>query len=102
MPPDFLGAVAAVAGRRGKPRLNTGVGRGGGADRRGGCWFGLDAYFVTTEVAAFGGAHLRNGGVGLRVVVIGVPEKKADAAFLFRYFNLNFNIFRRVSLGAPG
>src|ERR1700732_689321 len=102
MPPDFLGAVAAVTGRRGEIRLYTGAGRGGGADRRGGCWFGLDAYFVTPEVAAFGGAHLRHGGVGLRVVVIGVPEKKADAAFLLRYLNLNFNILGRVSLGAPG
>src|SRR5437899_7065277 len=102
VPPDFLSAVAAVAGRRGKPRLYTGVGRGGRGCRRGWGWFGLGTYFVSSEVAAFGGSHLRHGSVGLRVVVIGVPEEKADAAFLFRNLNLNFNIFRRVSLGAPG
>src|SRR5229473_5516077 len=105
VPPDFLGAVSAVAGRRGKPRLYTGVGHGcgrGGGYRRGWGGFGLDAYFIATEVTAFGSAHFRHGGVGLRIIVIGIPEKKADAAFLFRYFDLNFNILGRISPGAPG
>src|SRR5713226_9417032 len=106
VPPDFLGAVSAVAGRRGLARLHTGVGhgcgRGGGGDRRGCDRFGLDAYFIATEVTAFGSAHFRHGGVGLRIIVIGIPEKKADATFLFRYFDLNFNILGRISPGAPG
>src|SRR5208283_89670 len=108
--PDFLRGVGAVAGRRGKPRLYVCVGRGYGNGRGyGGCrccggWFLLGAYFVSAEITVFvlGGSHFWHGGIGFRVVVIGVPEKKAYAAFLFRYLYLYFNILGRVSLGAPG
>src|SRR5271170_7606789 len=64
--------------------------------------FGLDTYFVPSEVAAFGSSHFWHGRIGLRVIVVGVPEEKSYAAFLFRCFDLNFYILRRVSLGTPG
>src|SRR5581483_6373171 len=50
----------------------SGGDRGSGAGRQ----------FVSSEVLAFGGAHLGHGGVGLAVVVIGVPEEKSVAALV--------------------
>src|SRR5580658_103551 len=109
VPIDFLIVVSVdgdefgLSGRYGCVHV-AGDGRGVRCNRRGCHRFGLGAHFVAAEVAAFvfGGTHFRHGGVGLRVVVIGVPEEKADAAFLFRDLGLNLNVLGRVRLGAPG
>src|SRR5579864_1618632 len=56
---------------------------------------------VPAEILAFGGAHLRHGGVRLAVVVVGVPEKKSDATFVLCGQDLDFNVFGRIGFGAP-
>ena len=110
MAPDFLVGAGGGGGRRSSPRLCGWVGGGywrgsyGGGGGFGFLAYFFLAYFVSAEVAAFivCGLHFGHGGVGLGVIVVGVPEKKADSAFLFGHFDLDFNILGRVSPGAPG
>src|SRR5208282_799205 len=104
---DLLWRVRVVVEGHCDPRFCVCAGRGGCIDRSNGdsCRrFWLGAYFVTTEeaVLVLVGPHFRHSGVRLRVIVVGIPEEESYSAFLFRYFNLHFDILRRVSLGAPG
>src|ERR1700693_5490762 len=68
------GGLPGCVGNRAKPRLNY-VGQ-----------------FISPEILAFSGSHLRHGGVGLAVIVTGIPEQKANSAGLFRRLDLHFNI----------
>src|SRR5262249_48744238 len=57
--------------------------------------------FVSPEVLTLSRSHLRHGGIWFAVIIIGIPEQEADPAFVFCYFYLHFNVFRRVRLGSP-
>src|SRR5215831_1196330 len=77
------------------------AGAGGGGRRRGRC-LGDGRQFIAAEVLVFRSAHFGHGYEGLRVIVVGVPEQEADAAFLLGDVYLRLDVFRRVGLGAPG
>ena len=86
----------------------TGLKRWALLDRGQCCLGGGHWEFVAAEVFGVGfgffrvgGLHFGHGFVGLAVVVGGVPEQEADAAFFFGGFYLNLDVFGRVGFGAP-
>src|SRR5215469_8807815 len=60
------------------------------------------AYLISPEVLPLRGLHLRHSCIRLAVVVIGVPEEESDSALVLSRQDLDFDVFRRVGLGAPG
>src|ERR1017187_1065661 len=101
VPPDLRSVFGlhrtALAARHGSSSIRGRVSRSAGS-----CWhrrtgnpnLGLHANLIAPEVLPLGGPHLRHRRVGFGVVVIGVPEKKADAALLLRDLDLHFHILR--------
>src|ERR1700677_1036470 len=76
-------------------------GRRSSANRSPNDRFNLRPHFIAAEVAPLGRAHFRHGGIRFRVVVVSIPEQETVPTLLFRCLDLDFNILRRVSLGAP-
>src|SRR5208283_4578827 len=101
--------MGAARGRRlrisgvGAGRSNGGNGGRSGAGYAG---FRLGSDFISAKepvlVFGVGGAHFGHRGVGLGIIVVGIPEQKADTTLLFRDLNLYLNILWRVRLGSPG
>src|SRR2546430_7456433 len=57
--------------------------------------------FIPSEVLSLDQLHLRHGRIRLAVVVACIPEEKSNATLILRGQYLNFDVFRRISLGPP-
>src|ERR1035438_4740757 len=118
VPPDFLSLRTAVA-RSAGGLCGSGLAAGGGSlgmdagggsghrdssghRRAGYASLSFHPNLIAAEVLALGRPHLGHGRIGLGVIIISIPEKKADAALLFRNLDLHLDIFRRIRLRAPG
>src|ERR1700691_370582 len=69
--------------------------------RRQTCFYGYSWQFISAKVFILRGFHFGHGGVRFAVIVGGVPEQEADAAFFFGRGYLHFDVLGRIGLGAP-